>query len=120
MSRINLRQALERPPFLSLATLALAVLSPIAASAKVWVDPTCTHIVITDGGARLFYQKDGAGLVTCTIRDWPISRPNALLWCGVGNDNITAEWPDDSTLLWNGNKLMLYTGPLPCPPEEPD
>lgn len=40
--------------------------------------------------------------------------------CGVKNDKVNAEWPDDNTLLWNGNKLSLYAGPLPCPDEEPD
>jgi hypothetical protein len=99
--------------------LAVALALPSTASAKVWVNKECTHVVISDG-EKFFHEGPETALTTCKIHDWPISRETATLWCGVNGTKVNAEWPDDNTLLWNDMKLSLYTGPLPCPQEEPD
>lgn len=92
--------------------LAAALLLPSTASAKMWVDQTCGHIVISTDGT-FFYEGGGGEIVTCKIEDWPITRANATLGCADGSE-VNAEWPDDYRLLWNGTELNVYDGPLPC------
>lgn len=87
------------------------LLAATSATAKTWVDQTCSKVLISTNDH--FYLFEDGRLTSCDVQNWPISTPTAQMRCA---DSTAPKMTlvDDKSLVWDGAGMNAYDGPLPC------
>lgn len=105
-----------------IALAVAVVLLALPASARTWIDEGCEVSLVSQKLEFTFGKVDGSQKKDCTMTSWPLDTPTAQLSC---KDGSTSEltFIDDTTVIFDGRRLDVYSGTLPCAPygeERPD
>ena len=93
------------------ALLIAAALATSPATAKQWADDACFVVVTSETDAFQVYFDDGRPETLCTVADWPITSPIAVLSCDNG-------WKPEMQLADNGNVMALEDYILRVPTDQ--
>lgn len=96
---------------LKAAFFSAALLAASPATADVWTDEACDHVVVVDNGA--FIDLGDTTYRICVIAHWPINRPYADMAC-TGNTTVTMTPHGKRAMEFDGVMLTKRDEPLPC------